>query len=317
MIEVQRVFKFLRNNSAQLIAVGGGKGGIGKSFVSSRLAVALSKLGKRVTIIDLDLGCGNLHTCLGIRDASTNISDFLKGRVSSLNDLIVPTVQEKLNFIGGLNDSLDIANIGNNEIEKLLENLKKIRSDYVLLDLGAGTANHTLEFFLRADHSIVTITPELTSIENAYRFLKTGFYYKMASMSQSDKVKGLIVEAMDFKNKFGIKTPADLVNYIYANELESAQKLKQFINGFQPKILVNQVRRFSDRKLGDSVKSVCHKYFGLRAQYLGFIEFDNSVWHSLRSNKPSLFDSNNHHLNNQFLTLAKKISTKEWHKQAI
>ncbi|MES2965718.1 MAG: P-loop NTPase, partial [Bdellovibrionota bacterium] len=92
-------------------AVGGGKGGIGKSFISSSLAMCLARMGKAVTLVDLDLGSANLHTCLGIKVPQESISDFVAGRVDNLGKIAVQTEIPGLSFISGFNDALNIADL--------------------------------------------------------------------------------------------------------------------------------------------------------------------------------------------------------------
>src|ERR1035438_5027948 len=92
-------------------AVGGGKGGVGKSFVISNLAISLARTGKKVIAIDLDLGGANLHTALGCDIPRTTLNDFLIGQCGKLDDLLVKTSISNLSFISGANDSVGIANI--------------------------------------------------------------------------------------------------------------------------------------------------------------------------------------------------------------
>ena len=86
----------------EIWAVGGGKGGTGKTYLSASLAIGLAKLGKRVIAIDADLGCANLHTALGADPPAATLSDFIKGRVKNLNDVLgdtsLPTLRLKTGF---------------------------------------------------------------------------------------------------------------------------------------------------------------------------------------------------------------------------
>src|SRR5689334_12099554 len=95
----------------QIWAIGGGKGGVGKSLVASSLAIALSRLGNKVVAIDLDLGGANLHTTLGADLPKQTLSDFFSRRVSSIESCIVPTGIPQLNLISGAQDSIGVTNI--------------------------------------------------------------------------------------------------------------------------------------------------------------------------------------------------------------
>src|SRR5438874_2646824 len=80
-----------RSRSRRVIAVGGGKGGIGKSLIASNLAIELARRGKRVVLLDADLGGANLHTCLGVELPKKSISDFVERRIDKLEEIVTPT----------------------------------------------------------------------------------------------------------------------------------------------------------------------------------------------------------------------------------
>lgn len=123
----------------RVIAVGGGKGGIGKSLLSANLGIALARRGARVVLVDLDLGGANLHTCLGVGQPKVTLSDFIDRKVQNLEDVLVPTPFERLSLVSGAMDGLDAANPRHAQKSKLIRNLRLLDVDYVLLDLGAGT----------------------------------------------------------------------------------------------------------------------------------------------------------------------------------
>ncbi len=288
-------------------AIGGGKGGIGKSFISSNLSICLARLGKPVTLIDLDLGSANLHTCLGLNSPKLGLSDFLTGRVNSIKDLQVKTGIPNLNFIGGFTDALNIANMSDEHKSKLIESFNDLDTPYLIFDLGAGTSEHTLDFFLMSDQQILTVVPEPTSIENAYRFLKSAYYRKIRSADSDEGFKQIIDEAMDQKNKHGIKTPADLMRFIVSQNPKEGAQLVELIKTFHIQVLLNQVRTRKDIEIGHSVKSVCRKYFGVEADFLGYIDYDNAVWQALRRRRPLVLEYPSSTLVGQFLKISKNL----------
>ncbi|MDX9730154.1 MAG: P-loop NTPase [Bdellovibrionales bacterium] len=288
-------------------AIGGGKGGIGKSFISSSLAICLTKLGKSVTLVDLDLGSANLHTCLGLKIPSQTLSDFISGRVHDLNEISVPTEINGLNFISGFNDALNIADLDRNHKERLIHALRSIRTPYVILDLGAGTREPTLDYYLAADQTIDAVTPEPTSIENANRFMKSGFYRKLRQAESELGIQHLIEAAMDTRNELGIRSPADLIRHISQTNPHAGQRLLESVSDFQLQLLLNQVRTRQDIELGHSIKSVCKKYFGIEANYLGYIDHDNAVWQSLRKRRPLVMEYPYSSIVGQFLGMTKNL----------
>jgi len=288
-------------------SIGGGKGGIGKSFISSSLAICLTRIGKTVTLVDLDLGSANLHTCLGAKIPQQTLSDFISGRVQDINDITVTTEIPGLSFISGFNDSLDIADTSRAASDRLMSAIRNLPTAYTILDLGAGTAETTLDFFNLADQKIVAFTPEPTSIENAYRFMKSSFYRKLKQAESELGIQDLVAAAMDSRNQHGIRSPADLLRYLSSANPAVGTKLSQTIRSYQIQLLLNQVRTRQDIDLGHSVSSVCRKYFGIESNYLGYVDHDNAVWQSLRKRRPLIVEFPYSSIVGQFLGITKNL----------
>lgn len=272
----------------QVWAVGGGKGGVGKSLVASSLALSLARQGNRVVAADLDLGGANLHTALGVELPKQTLSDFFSDRATELSQLIVETALPRLSILSGAQDAVGVTNISEAQRNLFVQKVRTIDTDYVMLDLGAGTAFHTLDFFLAADIGIITVLPEPTSIENTYRFIKSAYFRALYLSPALTDVRSLIEMAMDSKNPLGIKSPSDLYREVNRSSPESAVRLKREIERFRPKLIVNQARTQTDADIGNSIKTVCKKYFGIDIDYLGALDYDSSVWQSVRRKKPLL-----------------------------
>jgi flagellar biosynthesis protein FlhG len=274
----------------QIWAIGGGKGGVGKSLVTSSLAIALSRMGHRVVAVDLDLGGANLHTTLGIDLPKYSLSDFLTGRTNTIESCITPSGIANLNLISGAQDSLGITQLALQDKVRLLQQLSELNTDYILLDLGAGTGENTLDFFIYADLGITVLLPEPTSIENVYRFLKGAYYRRLMISKRLTDIRSLIDAATDSKNNQGIKSPSDLFRIVNDANPEAAMKLKQEIEKFRPKLIVNQIRTQTDIDIGFSVKTVCKKYFGIEMDYVGYLDYDSSVWQAVRKKRPLMLE---------------------------
>jgi flagellar biosynthesis protein FlhG len=147
------------NGTAQtaVIAVGGGKGGIGKTILTANLGICFAKNKWRVVLVDADLGGSNLHTCLGIDFPEVSLSDFVGRRVEKIEDVIVETGIEGLRLISGAQDFLGSANIKYTQKLRVLKQIFKIDTEVVLMDLGSGTSFNVLDFFLASDLGIVVM----------------------------------------------------------------------------------------------------------------------------------------------------------------
>ena len=280
----------------QVWAIGGGKGGVGKSLISSNIAITLARQGFKVVAVDLDLGGANLHTALGIGPPNETISDFLAGRVSHLNHIKAPTTVNGLEIISGAQDSIGVTDLSLKDKIELMQQFRDLDADYVIFDLGAGTNRHNLDFFLYADIGMVVLLPEPTSIENAYRFIKSVYYRRLLVSNKLDEVQHLIKTALDSKNELGLRTPADLFREINRTNPEVGVALKDEIEKIELKLIVNQARTQTDIEIGFSAKSVCKKYFGIDVDYVGYLDYDSAVWQSIRRKKPLITEFPNSQL---------------------
>lgn len=287
--------------------MGGGKGGVGKSFILSNLAIALARRGNRVVIIDLDLGSANLHTCFGSDIPQKTLTDFFSGRCSSLEEIINPTSVPTLQFISGANDSVAAANLGDKEIKLLFQHIESLPCDYVLFDLGAGTHKNTLDLFNRADKGLVAITPEPTAIENAYRFIKSAFYQWVKTLEKDLKLKSTVDKVMDHKNQLGIKTPMDLIRHISNENPKQGLEFSRSIERYHLNLIMNQVRTQQDVDTGHAIASVCKKYFGINSSYVGYLEYDNVVWQAVRKRRPVLLEFPQSSLTTGFTSIVTKL----------
>jgi flagellar biosynthesis protein FlhG len=158
---------------ATIISIASGKGGVGKSVIAANLALLLAKQGKRVVLSDLDIGGADIHILFGLMNPPLTLTDFLNRRVERLEDIAQALpVHPGLTLIPGTGDTLATANMPYAKKKRLIRHLKDLRADVVVVDIGAGTSYHALDFFLMADHHVTVATPDPTSVLDLYRFIK-------------------------------------------------------------------------------------------------------------------------------------------------
>lgn len=293
--------------NCKIWAVGGGKGGVGKSLVTANTSICLALMGYKVVTVDLDLGGANMHTCLGIPIPEKTLSDYISKKVTDIKDLLVPTPIKNLQIISGAQDELGIANLKQMHKNKILSKLNELDADYVLLDLGAGTTFNTLDFFISADQGILVILPEPTSIENTYRFIKSVYHRRLKMIEELLDIQPLINQAMNAKISTPNSTPLDLVKRIIEINPEMGMKLQREIAKFRPKIIMNQIRNQQDIDIGFSIQSVCKRYFGVDMDYVGYLDYDSAVWQSVKKRKPLLMEFPNSRLVNNFDRIVHKL----------
>lgn len=157
--------------NTHIVAVTSGKGGVGKTFVVANLAAALVKEGRRVLVMDADLGLANLDIILNLKPKAT-LHEVLMG-TETLDEVILPAPGgfSVLPAGSGFADYSRLTNELRDRLRRVLSDLGG-RYDYLLLDTGAGIADVVLYATSLADEIIVVATPEPTSLADAYATIK-------------------------------------------------------------------------------------------------------------------------------------------------
>jgi flagellar biosynthesis protein FlhG len=270
-----------------VISIGGGKGGIGKSLISANLGIELARRGKRVVLVDADLGGANLHTTLGIDLPRRTLSDFIERKAPKIEDVVTPTGVENLGLVSGALDHLDAANPKYAQKMRFLRHVQQMDVDYAILDLGAGTHANVLDFFLVSDHGVLVLVPEPTAVENAYRFVKAAFWRRLRSVSAVYGYDPLLRAVMDGGT---FRSPVELVSTLSERDPEAGRNLAKQLASFRPRLVVNQARTPQDAEIGLAVVSAWRKYFGLEMDLLGTISYDDEMWRSIRARRPLLLE---------------------------
>lgn len=176
-----------------VISVTSGKGGVGKTNVSVNLALCLSRLGKRCVILDADLGLANVDVLLGLTPEKNLFHLFHEG--VSLRDILYPTAHgfSILPAASGVSEMLSLSTGQKLELLEAMDVLE-VDTDFLIVDTGAGINDNVLYFNLAAQERLVVITPEPTSLTDAYALIKVlklrhgvDKFHIVVNMAQSEK----------------------------------------------------------------------------------------------------------------------------------
>ncbi len=273
----------------QIWPIGGGKGGTGKSFLTGNIGILFARQGFKTLLIDADLGAPNLHTIIGLSNPAISLSDFLNKRVTTLQETVLEMPIHNLFLISGARNKLDIANLAHEQKMKMLRAISRLDYDYILLDLGTGTSFNTIDFFTISDSGIFVCTPEPTSIENTYRLIRSVYVRKIRQVLKIDRFRNLADEAEARNPDAIIHNPEYLLDTLKDIDPEEGRIIEGILKAFQFKLVLNQIRRQDNPKIGVLICKIIEKHLGLKIQFIGNVSFDERV-HEAVCRKESFID---------------------------
>lgn len=271
-------------SGTKLLAIGGGKGGTGKTSISASIAISLASLDRSVVLVDGDLGGANMHTCLGMTQAEVNLGQFFLNKQTELAELLIPTPVKNLRLISGAGGILGLANPKYSQKLKFINRMRKLDADFVILDLGAGTTYDILDLFLAADMGIVVSAPDPFSLQNGFNFLKASTYRKLERDFRKDQPALDLLEAAR-EDHYRAALPK-LIEQHATQSPEMAEKFKNALTEFHPGFIANMVMKRSEARETLVVKTAAAELLGVDVDYMGFVYYDPEVRAALRRMLP-------------------------------
>jgi len=275
-----------------IIAVGGAKGGVGKSALAANLAVGLSLLGQEVVLADLDLGGADVHLYLGVKSLPKTWNDFLDRKVDSLEAIITPTAFQGLKLIGGDSSRLGSENLPYAQKRKIMRHLQEMEGDFLILDLGGNSSYNVLDFFLFADHKIVISGTEPASILDSYSFVKVSIYrFLERSFSEYNSLKEL---ALKFKNGSWEQSNGLSLDFIFKavreRDADAYNNIMKSYEQFRVSLVINMAENRKDFQIAESMQRVLKEKCFLNVGVLGTIPFDKLARRAARSFTPIIVE---------------------------
>ncbi len=270
----------------ELMVVGGAKGGVGKTCFSVNAAVEIGRKGWKVVLVDADLSCSNLETMLGQR-ATQRLDDFFhqKGR-KDLAPIVSATRYENLSVIPGTTGLVDVANPKFQQKAALLRELRRLDADLIIIDLDAGAHLDTLDFFLQAETSgVVVITPEKTSVDNVFKFLRATLFRKIERFYRGPEV-GQVLKRKETLGDL-LESIRGMENFNGSMKVRLCGEIIALAQSFRPKIVVNRAK---NKYEAHSVANVLIKYLRqllmIEGEMLGHVILDTIVPQSVNAGVP-------------------------------
>jgi flagellar biosynthesis protein FlhG len=288
----------------RLIAVAGAKGGVGKTLLAANLGVYLATLGRRVVLVDADGAGANVHTFLGVERADA-VAPYLPPGPAFLwtpsADMVPPPapmepgpsepLETPVPGLTLLDAELDRpgATDGASLRRELFGRVRALEADYAVIDLGSGVSDSFLDLWLAADVSLFVTLPEPPAIENTYRFLRASFARHLLREAPDETVEDGIRQRL--RSMDGAPAPLDLARRLEAEADPLAGFVRERMEAFPFRLVLNQTRVRADLDLGDRMRSAARRRLGVSMDYLGYVDYDDAVWTAVRARRALLVES--------------------------
>ena len=273
------------DSATRFITVGGGKGGVGKSIVSSNLAVAIASTGAKVVLVDCDLGAANQHVLFGIDRPRPGLQALLDRKIDSLQEALTPTPHPNLHLVAGTGASVGAANINHGEKQRIIRRLRNLQADVVVIDVGAGVSYNVLDFFELGAQRLLVVTPQVTSIQTAYSFLKGSVLRTLQHHAEKASELELLAPA----SKSGEN---EKVSVILARVREKSPELADSIDGilarFGAQIIGNQVFDNAQTGIFHAITRMIQDFLGINVPILGSVRASKRIRESVNLRKPMM-----------------------------
>ena len=240
--QAQELKKMMSNNKkTRIIAITSGKGGVGKSNLSVNMAIAYAQQGKKVTLIDGDLGMANVNVLMNVVP-QCNLMHVIN-KQKTMQEIINET-EFGIKFIAGANGFSKIANLTLDELDYFAKQFAMLgNSDIIIIDTGAGIANNVLQFVAAADEVYVVTTPEPTAITDAYGIIKIittelvdremNIKLLVNRVHSADEGKRISDRIINIAGQF-LNKKVDYIGFVYDDPVVQASVIRQ-----KPFIIVN------------------------------------------------------------------------------
>lgn len=283
-------------STRRVFAVGGGKGGIGKSFVAQSLAVYLAQLGKRVVLVDADPTGANLHLSLGV-EAPKPLPEFARTRdpastapPKQLESALSETNVPGLRLFCAPVESSEGGSLKTAKKTRLLAMLRALVDDDIVIDVGPGTSASACDLFLAADLGVVVTVPEPAAVETAYRFIRAVFVRDLRRALHPDRLRLRTLDRL-LGDLPRLPLPIELCKHFARLDAPLGELAGQTLARMRPRLVINQVRVKSDLELGPWMTQVAERRLGVTLDPIGHVEHDDAVWLANRHRSPLLVDN--------------------------
>jgi flagellar biosynthesis protein FlhG len=270
----------------KLVAVASGKGGVGKTVCTANLALQTATR-YRTLAVDLDINCGNLNTCVGVKLPTRSINDFLTRRVASLQETWLRTSLDTLQLISCSYRGSDFLTMNQAQRQNLVNHLRESDFRYTFLDLGAGVHADTLDFFSAADIRILITSPESLAMHNAFVFIKSVIYRNLfRELEKEQFLEPIRKKLIALINSNGDVNVEQVIGRLRSWDRYSAYIVQGLVDELKIHVVLNMWTQESEKKYVINFYNLVKKYLSLEVLLLGLVPYDPEVKKSVKEFVP-------------------------------
>jgi flagellar biosynthesis protein FlhG len=261
----------------RLWTIGGGKGGVGKSFLAASMGTALARAGKSVILVDANLAAPDLHAYLGVQNPDLTLLDVLARR-AALPDVLISTPEPRMRFLSCVGDELGMADRTPRERQKMADCLSSLDAEFVLIDVGSGASRGVLDFFNLAHEAIVITSPEAASMRCTFRFIRNATYRRVQEQfGANEEVNSALARLRDLASSAQPPTMTKFLDLLRPKAPEVALGISDMLNGWRPFLLVNMAASEQELRSAEIIHTAAWKFLNVDLRSCGPIHFDASL----------------------------------------
>jgi flagellar biosynthesis protein FlhG len=253
-----------------------------------------------VCVVDADLGAANLHTALGVLHPRRCLADYIDHQTETLDDVmtqVTPTVQ-----LAAGTSRPGSANLGATEKLRLLRAIANLDTEVVIIDVGAGTSYTVVDLFAAADHKLLVLTPQLTSLHNAYALLKACVHRVVRKHATDEMHKDLIDSALGQETK--ARTIPQLLGTLRPLDETLGSSIENTLTRFGVSIVGNQLSSPAEAEALRKMTPLIRDKLMVNAPFIAGIKRSQSLAGSLLAGVGTIASKPNDEANLAFRQLA-------------
>lgn len=263
----------------RVIAVAGPTGGVGATLFAANLAIHLAKKGRNVLLADLALTEAGCHLAMGLPKTERHLGTFVAKQATELHQAAVPTPVGNLALLAGCPDLPEVANLAYLVKQKILGGLRGAPFDFVVVDAGAGTGAHTLDFFLAGDHSALVLQASPAGVEPFYRFLRAALKRRLMEGLGRKRYQALAPH-------LNPRSPLSGFWDLPQTREEDLKAVDQALRKHRFAFVQTGLQTEKDSRLGAQLETLLRRYFLLPVRFLGALDWDREAAAAARNMEP-------------------------------